>query len=114
MGSAYTFNPEGLTNVLKQETILHYLKFVLEKNREVVNSYPKEKANDAWKAINRHVKKLELSVDERKGHPSIAKTLQFLVAYPNEIRDWRFALSAMFGNQLLIKMSRLKRRFRLS
>ena len=31
VGSAYTFNPEGLTNVLKQETILHYLKFVLEK-----------------------------------------------------------------------------------
>lgn len=111
VGSAYTHNPDGLTNVVKQETILQYLKFVIDKNRHLLNGYPEKEAAHAIRKINLSVKKLELAVNIQKGRPSFRKTVQFLYHYPSQLGDVRFVISSCLGRGVMESISRLKKKF---
>ena len=110
VGSAYTENPEGLTSVIKQETILKNLQHVISKHMHVLKKYPKYSAKKALHSINRSVQKLSLIVNCRKGQHSFLKTLQFLWHYPDELRETRFILYSMFGVKFLQTLSVLKRK----
>src|SRR5688572_6294346 len=112
IGSAYTENPEGLTNILKQETILKNLQFVIEKNKPVLKKYTDHLAGRALKAISMPIQKLMLAINLHKGKHSIFKTLRFLWNYPGQLRDIRFIINSMFGKKLLRSMSVLKQKIR--
>ena len=109
-GSAYTENPEGLTNVLKQETVLKYLQYVIEKNKPGLKKYSEPDARKAYEAICLPVEKLKLAIDLRKNHPSFFKTIRFLFRYPAQITDIRFIINSMFGQEILKSLSKLKKK----
>ncbi len=111
-GSAYTENPEGLTIVLKQETILKYLRFVIDKNKCNLKNYPDSSVRKANKAINLPVEKLTLAINTHKGQHSFFKTVGFLSKYPSQINDPRFLINSMFGKRLLRTLSALKQKFK--
>jgi glycosyltransferase involved in cell wall biosynthesis len=113
VGSAYTENPGGLTNVLKQETILEYLQFVINKNKHVLKKYPEVRAYKARKAINLTVKKLTLAINLHKGNASFFKTLIFLWEYPAQLIDIKFVLNSMFGKRFMQILSGIKRKFKI-
>ena len=110
VGSVYAENPEGITKVNKQETILKYLEFIIDKNKVHLSTYSPRQIKKAMKAINRHAKGLKLAINFRKQQPSFGKTLKYLVEYPQTIKDWRFLVSSMFGSRVLQSLSGLKRK----
>ena len=110
IGSAYTANPEGLTNVLKQETILKNLQIVIEKNKAQLQKYPISEAKKAMKAIQLPLKKLTLAINTRKGNHDFFKTLKFLWQYPAEAREFRFVMNSMFGKKFVESLSSIKRK----
>ena len=108
IGSAYTSNPDGLTNVLKQEIILKNLQIVIEKNKSVLEKYPRQTSMKVLKAIHLPVEKISLTVDFRKGKPSFFNTLKFLWQYPSEMKDTRFIINSMFGSRIMKFLSGVK------
>ena len=112
VGSAYTENPDGLTNVLKQETILKYLQIVINKNKHVLKNYPEKKAHKALTSIKLTVEKLALAVNMHKGNPSFFKTIRFLWHYPAQLTEIKFVLNSMFGKKFMQLLSGIKRKIK--
>ncbi len=110
VGSAYTDNPEGLTNVLKQEIILKNLQVVIEKNKLHLEKYPVKEAEKAMKAIRLPLKKLTLAINTQKGQTNFFKTLAFLWHYPNQTKELRFVINSMFGKRLMGTLSAIKQK----
>lgn len=112
VGSAYTENPKGLTNIIKQETILKYLQFVINKNKDGLKKYPEALARKALRSITLTVEKLRLAINLHKGNPSFVKTLGFLWRYPSQIADVKFILNSMFGKRFMQTLSGIKGKFK--
>lgn len=110
IGSAYTQNPQGLTQVIKQEIILANLKLVVEKNRHNLMNYPAKDRNRVVKKINLSIQKMELSIALHKGQSSFWKTLRFLYNYPYQLSDFRFVLASLFGKGVFASLSRVKQK----
>jgi glycosyltransferase involved in cell wall biosynthesis len=108
VGSAYTVNPNGLTNVLKQEVILKNLKHVVAKNSPYLSNYSQKESRKALRTIQKHIQKLELAINIHKGQAAFWPALQYLLSYPSEVVDVRFNLSAMFGKKVVQSLARVK------
>src|SRR6185436_20875567 len=76
-GSAYTANPRGLTNILKQETILKYYQFVVNKNITLLEKHPKSTVKKIKREISLITDKLSLAISVQKNQNTFFKTLSF-------------------------------------
>jgi len=114
IGNAYSVHPGGLTSTLKQESILKYYQFVVNKNKNILDKYPQAFSKKILKSTYLPIDKLTLSIDLHKGNHSPVKTLRFLLKYPAQIRDLRFVVNSMFGKKILGTLSALKQKLKKS
>jgi glycosyltransferase involved in cell wall biosynthesis len=110
VSSAYAQNPQGLTNVLKQETILNYYRFVVEKNRRHLDAYPKSVSKKVNREINLSLNKLELAIKLHKGEFTFFNSISFFCKYPSELKDRRFLMNTLFGKKLVEGLARALKR----
>ena len=111
VGNAYTTHPGGLTNTLKSETYLTNLVKVIEKNKHHLSKYSPGQVKRVMKAINMHVKGMQLAVNFRNHQPSIIHTIKYLAEYPCQITNWRFILASMFGINFTQSLTKMKQKF---
>lgn len=111
IGSAYAENPFGITLVYKQETVLKYFQFVIEKNKGHLVNYSTKQVKSANKVNHLFSEILRLSINFRNKKHSFKDTIKFLIAYPHKIKEWRFILYSMFGMKFMKTLLAVKQKF---
>ena len=111
-GSAYTENPRGLTNILKQETILKYYQFVVNKNITLLEKHPKSTVKKIKREISLITDKLSLAISVQKNQNTFFKTLSFIWKYPSQLSDVRFVINSLLGKKTVSRLAAVKNRFK--
>ena len=110
VGSAYAENPVGVTQTNKAETVLKFLEFVIEKNKEHLYHYSPGQIKKSLKAINMHIETAKLTINLRKNKHSFLRTVKYVLEYPHTLRNWRFVMNSMFGTRFMKSLSAFKQK----